>query len=363
MVASVGLIALVSLLIGIIYLFFIRSFDIYEKDPWIKLFISFLVGGLLSIFFVSVIYQFLEVEYRMSDAILKIGLTEETAKMAAFFIIFMIFGKDINEPVDGILYMSAIALGFACIESISYAMNSETPYLILFFRAFVSVVGHITFTGYMGLALFIHLKVKHNYRGLVFSLALATLFHGLYDGLLFNPGLNFIFKYLFVAAIVFHFYLIRIALNFSGFRQKFSPGLFEEDKFTDLVNCIACNSSDNNRQLTFWKIHPHRCSRCGNLIFTSHSFKMLLRYFRPVLRSGRYRRTLEKNRDSSGFSHIEGNIELIYSPALQVFSMEPARLTEWIRSSYIEDCRNALRMPVSGIILRYLGLRHLENKI
>jgi len=361
MVASMGLITLVSLLIGIIYLFFIRSFDIYEKDPWLKLFLSFIAGGVLSIFFVSVIYQFFEVEHTMAHAIIRIGLPEEFAKLAAFFVIFLIFGKDINEPVDGILYMSSIALGFACIESISYAHNSETPYLILITRAFVSVLGHITFTGYMGIALYIHLKVRRNYTGLLFSLTLASLAHGLYDGLLFNPQLTFIFKYLFVAGVIFHFYLIRIALNFSGFRQRFSPDLFAEDDCSGLIRCMACNTYSKNKQLSFWKIHPYRCSHCGNMIFTSHSFKMLMRYFRPVLRSGRYRQKLARDTGDSGLSLIEGNRELIYSRVHQIFSMKPEALGDWIRSSYIADRNKAMRLPVSGFILRYLGLRYLEK--
>lgn len=363
MIYSVFSIAATSFAIGIIYIFFLRSFDIYEKDHWFKLFISFLAGGLIAILFAGVVYQFIDVEHNMSDAILKIGITEESAKLMAFFIIFMIFGKDIDEPVDGVIYMSAIALGFACIESISYALNSQTPYLILFLRAFVSVVGHITFTGYMGIALYVHLKVKRNYTGILLSLALAALAHGLYDGLLFNPDLNFLFKYLFAAVIIFHFYMIRIALSFSGFRQRFSRGLFEENGSTALSTCIACTTNGTNKQLSFWKIHPHLCTNCGNLIFTSYSFKMLMRYFRPVFRPGHYRQKLARNQDDSGLSLIEGQTELIYSPALRLFSMNPEILENWIRSSYRDDRRGALRMPLSGFILRYLGLRHLENNI
>lgn len=360
MIYSAGSLAITSLLIGVFYIFFLRSFDIYEKDPWLKLFISFLVGGLLSIFFAGVIYQFFDVEYTMSDAIFKIGITEESAKMIAFFIIFWLFGKDIDEPVDGVLYMSSIALGFACIESISYAQNSSTPYLILFLRAFVSVVGHITFTGYMGIALFIHLKVRKNYTGIILSLSLAALAHGLYDGLLFNPHLNFLFKYLFVAVTLFHLYMIRIALNFSGFRQKFSLDLFEEENHGELSSCISCKKDSVNRKLAFWKIYPYMCSQCGNILFTSHSFRMLMRYFRPVIRTRRLRNRMAKKANKAGISLIDGNEELLYNHGYGMFSMNPVSLTGWIRSSYRNDRKNALQRPVSGPILRYLGLRYLE---
>jgi RsiW-degrading membrane proteinase PrsW (M82 family) len=359
MVASVGSIALISLLIGIIYLFFIRSFDIYEKDPWFKLFISFIIGGLLSIFFVSVIYQFFEVEYTMSHAIFRIGLPEEFAKLAAFYIVFWIFKREIDEPVDGVIYISAVALGFACIESISYALSSETPYAILFLRAFVSVIGHITFSGYMGIALFIHIKVKTNYTGILFALLIAALGHGLYDGLLFNPKLTFIFKYLYLAIILFHLYIIKVSLNFSWFRNRFNIDLFAASGIDQLSTCIQCKSTSNNHQSVFWRIETLVCNSCGSYIFSHHSFRMLMKYFRPVVRRGRFIRKLSKSKESDGLSLINQNSGLKYMHKNKTFSFTTEELTDWIRESYLNDRKRVLSRPVSGPILKLLGFRFL----
>lgn len=360
---TVGSVALVSLAIGLIYIQFLRSFDIYEKDPWFKIFISFLAGGVISVFFAGLLYQFFEVEHNMFDAIFKIGFTEEIAKLGAFLVIFWLFGREIDEPVDGVIYLSAVALGFACIESISYAMNSETPYFVLFLRAFISVVGHITFTGYMGIAVFIHKKVRKNYSGVLVSILLASLAHGLYDGLLFEPKLNFMFKYIFIIIILFHLYLIRIALTFSSFRKSFTPAMFEECDYSELSSCPACNHNRRNTRLRFWKIYPLKCSNCGNFLFTGHSFRLLMRYFRPAIRSGSYKRRLSKEQDEVGLSYMDKEKKLLYYPAYNIFSFEPDALTHWIRSKYLNDRQNALNRPVSGFIIRSLGMRFMEKEI
>ena len=48
-------------------------------------------------------------------AVLVIGVIEELAKMIPF-LLFVINFKEFDEPIDGIIYGSFIALGFAAVE-------------------------------------------------------------------------------------------------------------------------------------------------------------------------------------------------------------------------------------------------------
>ena len=52
-------------------------------------------------------------------AILVIGVIEELAKMIPFLLVVIHF-KEFDEPIDGIIYGSFIALGFAAVENIQY---------------------------------------------------------------------------------------------------------------------------------------------------------------------------------------------------------------------------------------------------
>ncbi len=80
-------------------------------------------------------------------AILGIGLIEELAKMIPFVLV-IIHWKSFNEPIDGIIYASFIALGFAAVENFQYlqfATNAEA-----WARGIAGPVIHIVFASIWG---------------------------------------------------------------------------------------------------------------------------------------------------------------------------------------------------------------------
>ena len=112
-------------------------------------------------------------------AILVIGVIEEFAKMIPFLLIVIHF-KEFNEPIDGIIYGSFIALGFAAVENTQYLQFATGPEA--WARGFAAPVIHIVFASiwgyYIGKA---WLCRKDLFKTILAALAFTALLHGIYD--------------------------------------------------------------------------------------------------------------------------------------------------------------------------------------
>jgi len=112
-------------------------------------------------------------------AILVIGVIEEFAKMIPF-LLFVIHFKEFDEPIDGIIYGSFIALGFAAVENIQYLQYVSGAEA--WARGFAGPVIHIVFASiwgyYIGRA---YLRGKYLGRTIFAALAFTAILHGVYD--------------------------------------------------------------------------------------------------------------------------------------------------------------------------------------
>jgi RsiW-degrading membrane proteinase PrsW (M82 family) len=112
-------------------------------------------------------------------SILAIGTIEELAKMIPFLLIVIRF-KEFDEPIDGIIYASFIALGFATMENLQYSQFATT--FEAWARGFVSPVVHIVFASiwgyYIGRACLCRKKMTATILG---ALAFTAVLHGIYD--------------------------------------------------------------------------------------------------------------------------------------------------------------------------------------
>jgi RsiW-degrading membrane proteinase PrsW (M82 family) len=112
-------------------------------------------------------------------SILAIGVIEELAKMIPFLVLVIHF-REFDEPVDGIIYASFIALGFAAMENIQYLnfVSSGEAWA----RGFAGPVVHIVFASiwgyYIGRA---YLCRKFLGRTIFAALAFTAILHGVYD--------------------------------------------------------------------------------------------------------------------------------------------------------------------------------------
>lgn len=112
-------------------------------------------------------------------AVLGIGVIEEVSKMVPFLLVVLFF-REFDEPIDGIIYASYIALGFAAVENIQYVRYA--PAIEAYARGFAGPVVHMVFASiwgyYIGRA---HLRGDGVGRVILGSLAFTAFLHGIYD--------------------------------------------------------------------------------------------------------------------------------------------------------------------------------------
>ena len=115
----------------------------------------------------------------LAYALLAIGPIEEIAKLLPFVLVVIRF-KAFNERLDGIIYASFIALGYAASENMDY-LEYLTP-LEAAARGFASPVVHILFA-----SIWAHwitdawLKKERLGKAIAIGFVLSALLHGFYD--------------------------------------------------------------------------------------------------------------------------------------------------------------------------------------
>jgi RsiW-degrading membrane proteinase PrsW (M82 family) len=112
-------------------------------------------------------------------SIFGIGLVEELAKFLPFWIVLTRL-KAFDEPVDGIIYASFVALGFASYENFAYLSGSGGMEALG--RAIASPVVHVMFASIWGYAASrARMRNQPILPAVIGSLAVAVLAHGIYD--------------------------------------------------------------------------------------------------------------------------------------------------------------------------------------
>ncbi len=114
------------------------------------------------------------------------GFVEEMAKFGV--VLFAIYyAKEFDEPVDGIVYSSASALGFASLENFLY-LNRYGTHVILV-RGPLSTLAHLLFSSMWGYGLGrgkFHPRAAK--RLALWGLVLAAAAHGTFNFLLMSEG-------------------------------------------------------------------------------------------------------------------------------------------------------------------------------
>ncbi len=112
-------------------------------------------------------------------SVLVIGVIEETVKILPFLLVVLKF-REFDEPVDGIIYASFIALGFSAVENIHYLDSLTTAQA--YARGFAGPVVHIVFASIWGYHIGkAHLQGKSLLPVTLISLAVTAFLHGIYD--------------------------------------------------------------------------------------------------------------------------------------------------------------------------------------
>jgi RsiW-degrading membrane proteinase PrsW (M82 family) len=115
-------------------------------------------------------------------SVLVIGLLEEAAKFLVFWIVCVRL-RSFDERIDGIVYASAVALGFASYENLLYLQLVDGVELVA--RSVASPLTHAMFSSIWGWAVARDLERSGPaLRSGLIGLAVAAIAHGVYDFLI-----------------------------------------------------------------------------------------------------------------------------------------------------------------------------------
>ena len=169
---------------GLYWLWYFYQRDKLEPEPKKLVFISYFLG-ILAAGLVIFIQMPLKWNYFIS-AVVAAPILEELAKFLMVWA-YLYRNKNFSEPMDGIVYAAAVALGFASIENGLYLfrINQQAKFLlsnVILIRALLSVPAHALFSGIWGYALGRYKFDKKKNRFIVlYGLLLAMLLHAAFN--------------------------------------------------------------------------------------------------------------------------------------------------------------------------------------
>ncbi|MBI2847085.1 MAG: PrsW family intramembrane metalloprotease [Chloroflexi bacterium] len=194
------------------------------------------------------------------------GLSEELGK-------YLVVKKTVydssyfDEPIDGLVYSSASALGFASIENVGYLFTFGWQTILV--RGPVSTVAHVLFSAMWGYALGLKKVGTPGARALVWVGLIGSIAtHGLFDFLLFSQNVRTLFVVpLFAGAAILFLGMLKHAQRISPFREKVGELLIACPSCGMKVAhyatfCTACGF----RLIEVETKGQALCSRCGALV-------------------------------------------------------------------------------------------------
>jgi RsiW-degrading membrane proteinase PrsW (M82 family) len=177
--------------------------DRFRPEPPLNLLVSYLLGFLSAL----ACYEFYGVLAKAGFAadlqallvrttpmelfsywVVFVGLVEELFKFLPYILAVRRF-KAFDEPIDGIVYAAALAVGFAGFENLGYLRHLQG--LAFWGRAVASPLTHTVFSSIWGYAVARAILRRGSVAfAAIWSVALAGLAHGLFNYLTFSPGLR-----------------------------------------------------------------------------------------------------------------------------------------------------------------------------
>lgn len=158
-----------------IYIYFM---DKYEPEPVKLVLFSFLLGlmsfGLNILAGIGI--------NTIEGPLISLGVKAFMEELCKFIIVTGILyrNKNFNEPLDGIVYTVMVAMGFATAKNLISVYSGISNMALL--TLFTTILAHASYAALMGYLLgkakFIH---QQETWYIVAALALATLFHIIYD--------------------------------------------------------------------------------------------------------------------------------------------------------------------------------------
>lgn len=169
---------------GVFWLWYLYRKDRWEPEPRHLVLKSFLWG-----LAIAVPAALLELAFIWSEFLLIVIAAPVIEEYLKYFVVrrTVYHREEFSEPMDGIVYAGATALGFASIENVGYLFSAREAEIlgpVFWGRAIFSVPGHVLFSTIWGAALGRAKFVEHpaNQSALIRAGLLTSMAaHGLFN--------------------------------------------------------------------------------------------------------------------------------------------------------------------------------------
>lgn len=190
---SVSVIAgLTAFVPAAIYLSMFLWLDRYDPEPLRNLAFAFAWGAVVAIFVSGIVNELFKVVFDNDflTSVLSAPLIEEGSKGIGVLLIALLFRRDFDSVVDGVIYAGVVALGFATMENVGYYGESLAKdggaglagtFII---RGLFSPFSHVLFTSMTGIGVGIARETHKQFLKIVAPLIgyfAAMILHSLWN--------------------------------------------------------------------------------------------------------------------------------------------------------------------------------------
>nr|WP_240353838.1 glutamic-type intramembrane protease PrsW [Cohnella algarum] len=180
---------------GIALLAYFYWKDRYDSEP-LSMVLKLFLTGILIVLPIMIVQRALMIWLGESPFTFSFIVTSAVEEFFKWFVLYHIIYNhtEFDEPYDGIVYSTAVSLGFATLENVLYAFLEPVTFGTLLVRALLPVSGHALFGVFMGYSLG-RAKFSHGARTrlhLWMAFLLPWFLHGLYDFLMLTVSRSWI---------------------------------------------------------------------------------------------------------------------------------------------------------------------------
>jgi RsiW-degrading membrane proteinase PrsW (M82 family) len=149
------------------FAWFINWLDRYEKEPKLLLVATFLWGAIVAVIGAIIVSLIMDMGFTMvlgdkgladlAGGSITAPLVEESWKGLAVLIVFLLFRKEFDSILDGIVYGAIVGLGFAATENVLYFFGQFSEagwggfFTNFFLRIGIFAWGHPSYTALTGI--------------------------------------------------------------------------------------------------------------------------------------------------------------------------------------------------------------------
>jgi RsiW-degrading membrane proteinase PrsW (M82 family) len=178
---------LAGLVPALFWLWFWTREDKAHPEPKVLLATSF-IAGMLIVPLVLPLQQYAIQRFAGDNLIFVWVLIEEVLKYSAALIV-VLWNKAVDEPIDTIIYMITIALGFSALENSLFIFNplNDGNYMDSFltgnFRFLGATLLHVLASGTVGVSMALSFYLRSSIKVLIatFGLFIAVILHALFN--------------------------------------------------------------------------------------------------------------------------------------------------------------------------------------